>query len=54
MRVSNDDEDGSGFNGDGSRGNSPFRQGAETKTSVPRNLSSMAAVLQNFLWIDAS
>jgi hypothetical protein len=34
-------------NGDGSRGTSPSRQGAGTETSVPQNLSSMAAALQN-------
>jgi hypothetical protein len=33
--------------GDGSVGTSPSRQGAEIETSVPRNLSSMAAVLWN-------
>jgi hypothetical protein len=33
--------------GDGSGGTSPSQQGAETETSVPRNLSSMAAVLRN-------
>jgi hypothetical protein len=33
--------------GDDSGGTSPSRQGAETETSVPRNLSSMAAALQN-------
>jgi hypothetical protein len=35
-------------NGDGSGGTSPSRQGARTKTSVPRNLSSMAAALRNY------
>jgi hypothetical protein len=39
---------GDGVDGDGSRGTSPSRQGARTETSVPRNWSSMAAVLQNF------
>jgi hypothetical protein len=34
--------------GDGSGGTSPSRQGAGTKTSVPRNLSSMAAALRNY------
>jgi hypothetical protein len=33
--------------GDGSGGTSPSRQGAGTETSVPRNLSSTAAVLRN-------
>jgi hypothetical protein len=33
--------------GDGSGGTSPSRQGARTETSVPQNLSSMAAVLWN-------
>jgi hypothetical protein len=33
--------------GDGSGGTSPSRQGARTETSVPRNLSSMAAELWN-------
>jgi hypothetical protein len=33
--------------GDGSGGTSPSRQGAETETSVPRNLSSTAAELRN-------
>jgi hypothetical protein len=32
---------------DGSGGTSPSRQGAGTETSVPRNLSSMAAELRN-------
>ena len=45
MGVSNGDEDGGGVDGDGSGGNSPSRQGAGTETSVPRNLSSMAAEL---------
>ena len=33
--------------GDGSGGTSPSRQGAGTETSVPQNLSSMAAELRN-------
>jgi hypothetical protein len=33
--------------GDGSGGTSPSQQGAGTETSVPRNLSSMAAALRN-------
>jgi hypothetical protein len=53
MGVSNDDEDGGRVDGDGSGGNSPSRQGAETETSVPRTSSLMAAVLQNFSWMDA-
>ena len=35
-------------------GNSPSRQGAGTEISVPRNLSSMAAELRNFSWMEAS
>jgi hypothetical protein len=53
MGVSNVDEDGGGVDGDGSEGNSPSRQGAETETAIPQNLSSMAAALWNFLWMDA-
>jgi hypothetical protein len=33
--------------GDGSGGTSPSQQGGGTETSVPRNLSSTAAVLRN-------
>jgi hypothetical protein len=33
--------------GDGSGGTSPSRQGAETETSIPQNLSSTAAGLRN-------
>jgi hypothetical protein len=33
--------------GDGNGGTSPSWQGAGTETSVPRNLSSMAAALRN-------
>jgi hypothetical protein len=36
MGDSNNDEDGGGVDGDGSRGNSPSRPGAETETSVPK------------------
>jgi hypothetical protein len=36
--------------GDGSGGTSPSRQGARTKTYVPRNLSSVAAELWNSFW----
>ena len=36
MGGSNGDEDGGGIDGDGSGGNSLYRQGAETETSVPR------------------
>ena len=39
----------SGVDGDGSEGTSPSRQGAETETSVPRNLSAMAAAARVFL-----
>jgi hypothetical protein len=35
MGVSNGDKDGGGVDEDGSGGNSPSRQGAETETSVP-------------------
>ena len=52
--VSNGDEDDDGVDGDGSGGNSPSRQGARTETFVPRNLSSMAAELQNFSWMEAA
>jgi hypothetical protein len=34
--------------GDGSGGTSPFRQGARTESSVPRNSSSAAAELRNY------
>jgi hypothetical protein len=47
------DGDNGGVDGDGSGGNSPPRQGAGTETSVPRNWSSMAAALQNFIWENA-
>jgi hypothetical protein len=40
-------------NGDGSGGTSPSRQGPGTETSVPQNLSSTAAVLQNCSGINA-
>jgi hypothetical protein len=53
MGVSNGDEDGGGVDGDGYGGNSLSRQGAETEISVPRNCSSMVAVLRNFSWVDA-
>ena len=53
MGVSNGDEDGGGVDGDGSGGNSPSRQGAGTEISVPRILSSMAAELRNFSWMEA-
>ena len=33
--------------GDGSGGTSPSRQGAGIETSIPQNLSSMAAALRN-------
>jgi hypothetical protein len=42
----------SGVDGDGSGGNSPSRQGAGIKTSVPQNWSSMAVALQNFSWME--
>jgi hypothetical protein len=48
MGDSNGDGDSGGVNGDGSGGNSPYRQGVRTGTSVPRNWFSMVAVLQNF------
>jgi hypothetical protein len=47
MSVSNVDRDDS-------RGNSPSRLGAGTETSIPQNLSSMAAALWNFSWMDAN
>jgi hypothetical protein len=53
MGDNNNDEDGSGVNGDGSEGNSLSWQGAGTETSVPQNWPSMAAALQNFSWMDA-
>ena len=53
MGVSNGDEDGGGVDGDVSGGNSPSRQGAGTEISVPRILSSMAAELMNFSWMEA-
>ena len=43
---------GGGVDGEGSGGQSPSWQGAGTGTSDPRNLSSMAAELRNFSWID--
>jgi hypothetical protein len=52
MGVSNGDEDGGGFDGDGFGGNPPSRQGAGAETSIPRTSSSMAASLWNFSWID--
>ena len=53
MGVSNGDEDGGGVDGDGSGGNSLSRHGVGTEISVPRNLSSMAAELRNFSWMEA-
>ena len=50
LHPSNGDKDGGGVDGDGSGGTSPSRQGAGTETSVPRNLSAMAAALRMFLW----
>ena len=50
MGVSSGDEDGGGVDGDDSGGNSPSRRRAGTETSVPRNLSSMAAALRNSSW----
>src|SRR3954451_15727970 len=50
--VSNGDEDGGGVDGDPSGGTSPFRQGAGTETSVPRNLVfTMTAATDFFLRI---
>jgi hypothetical protein len=46
--VDGDGGGGDGVDGDGSGGTSPSRQGAGTKTSVSRNWSSMAEVLQTF------
>src|SRR3954467_13342623 len=51
MGVSNGDGDGGGVDGNGSGGNSPSRQGARIKTSVPRISSSVVAALRNFSWI---
>jgi hypothetical protein len=48
------DGDGGGVDGDGFEGNSPSRQGARTETFVPRNWSSTAAALQNFIWENAN
>jgi hypothetical protein len=53
MGVSNGDEDGGGVDGDGSGGNFPSRQGARTEIYAPQNLSSMAAALWNFSWMEA-
>ena len=53
MGVSTGDEYGGGVDGDGSGGNSPSRQGAGTEISAPQNLSSMAAELRNFSWMEA-
>jgi hypothetical protein len=50
MGDSNIDGDGGGVGGDGSGGNSLSQQGAEVETSGPRNWSSTAAALQNFIW----
>jgi hypothetical protein len=54
MGDNNDDGDGGGVGGDGSGGSSPSWQGAGTETSVPQNWFSMAAVLQNFSWMEAN
>jgi hypothetical protein len=54
MGDSNVDEDGGGVDRDGSRGNSPSRQGAGTETSIPQNWSSTAAALRNFIWENAN
>jgi hypothetical protein len=37
-------------NGDGFGGTSPSQQGARTETSVPQNLSVVAAELRNSFW----
>jgi hypothetical protein len=50
MGDNNVDGDSGEVDGDGSGGNSPSRQGAGTEISVPRNWSSTAAALQNFIW----
>jgi hypothetical protein len=42
--VDGDGRGGDGVDGDGSEGTSPSWQGAGTETSVPRNLSSTAAL----------
>jgi hypothetical protein len=46
--VDGDGGGGDGVDGNGSGGTSLSRQGARIETSVPQNLSSMAAVLRNF------
>jgi hypothetical protein len=51
--VDGDGGGGDGVSGDGSEGTSLSHQGAETETSVPRNWSSTAAVLWNFIWENA-
>jgi hypothetical protein len=48
--VNGDGGGGDSVNGDGSGGTSPSRQGAETETSIPRNLSVAAVELRNFFW----
>ena len=53
MGVSNSDEHGGRVDGNGSEGNSSSRQGAGTEIFVPQNLSSMAAELRNFSWMEA-
>ena len=55
MGVSNSDEDGGGVDGDGSGGNSPSRQGAETETSVPETwfrVDGRVGTFRGFLLID--
>jgi hypothetical protein len=44
------DGDGGEIDGDGSGGTSPSREGAGTETSVPRNMSALAAELRNSFW----
>ena len=53
MDTPNGDEDCGGVDGDGSGANYPSWQGAGTEIFVPRNLSSMAAELRNFSWMEA-
>ena len=50
MGGSNSNDGGSGIDGDGSEGNSPSRQGAETETSVPRIRVSDGGGAQELFW----
>jgi hypothetical protein len=48
--VDGDGGGGDSIDGDCSGGTTPSRQGAGTKTSVPRNSSVAAAKLREFFW----